>query len=59
MIDTEERTEVSAEPPALPGRWTICAMLFGNVTLNCCVLRMGNLPSWIAFGMIEHYPIWL
>jgi len=34
MIDTEERTEVSAEPPALPGRWTICAMLFVATTIN-------------------------
>ncbi len=34
MIDTEERTEVLAEPPALPGRWTICAMLFVATTIN-------------------------
>jgi MFS transporter, ACS family, hexuronate transporter len=34
MIDTEERMEVSAEPPALPGRWTICAMLFVATTIN-------------------------
>jgi ACS family hexuronate transporter-like MFS transporter len=33
MIDTEERTELS-EPPALAGRWTICAMLFVATTIN-------------------------
>jgi len=34
MIDTEERSESLAEPPALPGRWTICAMLFVATTIN-------------------------
>ena len=33
MIDTEERTQLS-EPAALPGRWTICAMLFVATTIN-------------------------
>jgi len=33
MIDTEQRTEL-AEPPALAGRWTICAMLFVATTIN-------------------------
>src|SRR3954451_22929768 len=33
MIDTEERTELS-DAPALPGRWTICAMLFVATTIN-------------------------
>src|SRR5579863_7030165 len=34
MIEFEEGTEVLAEPPALPGRWTICAMLFVATTIN-------------------------
>src|SRR5580692_10930972 len=34
MIDTEERIESLPEPPALPGRWTICAMLFVATTIN-------------------------
>lgn len=34
MIETDERTELLAEPPALPGRWTICAMLFVATTIN-------------------------
>lgn len=33
-IDTEEHLETLAEPPALPGRWTICAMLFVATTIN-------------------------
>ncbi len=33
MIETE-RTQHVAEPPALPGRWTICAMLFVATTIN-------------------------
>jgi ACS family hexuronate transporter-like MFS transporter len=33
MIDTEERTQL-AEPSALPGRWTVCAMLFVATTIN-------------------------
>ena len=33
MIDTEERTELS-DAPTLPGRWTICAMLFVATTIN-------------------------
>ena len=32
MVGTEE--EVLAEPPALRGRWTICAMLFVATTIN-------------------------
>ena len=34
MIDTEEHIDRLAEPPALPGRWTICAMLFVATTIN-------------------------
>lgn len=33
-IGTEKRTEVVNEPAALPGRWTICAMLFVATTIN-------------------------
>ncbi len=34
MIGTEEHTDALAEPPALKGRWTICAMLFVATTIN-------------------------
>ena len=33
MIDIEDGTEL-AEAPALPGRWTICAMLFVATSIN-------------------------
>jgi ACS family hexuronate transporter-like MFS transporter len=29
-----EQTELLADPPALPGRWTICAMLFVATSIN-------------------------
>lgn len=34
MNEVTERTELLAEPPALPGRWTICAMLFVATSIN-------------------------
>src|SRR5580692_81843 len=34
MIGTEEHLETLADPPALKGRWTICAMLFVATTIN-------------------------
>ncbi len=34
MSSSEERVEVLGEPPALKGRWTICAMLFVATTIN-------------------------
>ncbi len=34
MSDPVDQTELLAEPPALPGRWTICAMLFVATSIN-------------------------
>jgi ACS family hexuronate transporter-like MFS transporter len=34
MIGTDEHAETLADPPALKGRWTICAMLFVATTIN-------------------------
>ncbi|MGA2218325.1 MAG: MFS transporter [Terracidiphilus sp.] len=34
MKELREVTEVFAEPPALPGRWTVCAMLFVATSIN-------------------------
>jgi ACS family hexuronate transporter-like MFS transporter len=33
-MSEDERIESFAEPPALPGRWTVCAMLFVATTIN-------------------------
>jgi len=34
MNETIEKAELLAEPPALPGRWTVCAMLFVATSIN-------------------------
>ena len=34
MSDLKEPTEVFADPPVLPGRWTVCAMLFVATSIN-------------------------
>lgn len=34
MNEVTERAELLAEPVALPGRWTICAMLFVATSIN-------------------------
>jgi MFS transporter, ACS family, hexuronate transporter len=34
MNEIEERPESAAEPPALAGRWTVCAMLFVATSIN-------------------------
>jgi MFS transporter, ACS family, hexuronate transporter len=34
MSDPADQSELLAEPPALPGRWTICAMLFVATSIN-------------------------
>ncbi len=33
-IETETHIDAANDPPALPGRWTICAMLFVATTTN-------------------------
>ena len=34
MIESEQHAEMLSEPPALAGRWTICAMLFVATSIN-------------------------
>ena len=34
MTPTEEKNDSLADPPALKGRWTVCAMLFVATTIN-------------------------
>lgn len=54
MIDIEERTEQLAEPPALPGRWTICAMLFVATTINYIDRQVLSILKPILSGHILH-----
>lgn len=54
MIDTEERTEALAEPPALPGRWTICAMLFVATTINYTDRQVLSILKPVLAGSTIH-----
>lgn len=54
MIDTEERTELLAEPPALPGRWTICAMLFVATSINYMDRQVLSILKPILEGSTLH-----
>ena len=54
MIDTEERAEHMAEPPALPGRWTICAMLFVATTINYMDRQVLSILKPVLAGATLH-----
>jgi ACS family hexuronate transporter-like MFS transporter len=54
MIDSEERTELLAEPPALPGRWTICAMLFVATTINYMDRQVLSILKPVLAGTTLH-----
>lgn len=54
MIDTQERTELLAEPPALPGRWTICAMLFVATSINYMDRQVLSILKPILEGSTLH-----
>jgi ACS family hexuronate transporter-like MFS transporter len=62
MIDIEERTEHLAEPPALPGRWTICAMLFVATTINYMDRQVLSILKPVLAGSTLHlqpfFPGW-
>jgi len=53
MTDTEERIEF-AEPPALSGRWTICAMLFVATTINYMDRQVLSILVPILNGSVLH-----
>ena len=58
MIETEERTEHLAEPPALPGRWTICAMLFVATTINYMDRQvLSILKPYLAGATLQLQPL--
>lgn len=54
MIETEERIEAFAEPPALRGRWTICAMLFAATTINYVDRQVLSILAPILHGTVLH-----
>jgi ACS family hexuronate transporter-like MFS transporter len=54
---TEER-ELLAEPPALPGRWTVCAMLFVATSINYMDRQViALLKPVLAQGSIHLQPL--
>jgi ACS family hexuronate transporter-like MFS transporter len=54
MIETEEPIELLAEPPALPGRWTICAMLFVATSINYMDRQVLSILKPILEGTTLH-----
>ena len=54
MIDTEERSEYAADPPALAGRWTICAMLFVATTINYMDRQVLSILKPVLTGSVLH-----
>jgi MFS transporter, ACS family, hexuronate transporter len=54
MSETEVRTEQSTEPPALDGRWTICAMLFVATTINYMDRQVLSILKPVLSGSILH-----
>ena len=54
MIDTHDHIESLAEPPALPGRWTICAMLFVATTINYMDRQVLSILKPILSGNLLH-----
>src|SRR5947209_9758709 len=51
---TEEDVTTLAEPPALKGRWTICAMLFVATTINYVDRQVLSILKPILHGQILH-----
>src|SRR5690348_16182355 len=54
MIGRDRNTEVLAEPPALPGRWTICTMLFVATTINYVDRQVLSILKPILHGQLIH-----
>ena len=54
MIGTEEQADVLAEPPALQGRWTICAMLFVATTINYMDRQVLSILKPVLAGTTLH-----
>lgn len=61
-IETEKYTDGVDDPPALPGRWTICAMLFVATTINYVDRQVLSILKPALTGHILHlhpfFPGW-
>jgi ACS family hexuronate transporter-like MFS transporter len=62
MAATKEKLEALAEPPALRGRWTICAMLFVATTINYVDRQVLSILKPVLSGQMLHlqpfFPGW-
>jgi ACS family hexuronate transporter-like MFS transporter len=54
MSRVEEKQEQIAEPPALAGRWTICAMLFVATTINYMDRQVLSILKPVLSGATLH-----
>jgi ACS family hexuronate transporter-like MFS transporter len=54
MSETAVRTEPMAEPPAIAGRWTICAMLFVATTINYMDRQVLSILKPVLSGSVLH-----
>ena len=54
MSGVEEKEEQVAEPPALAGRWTICAMLFVATTINYMDRQVLSILKPVLSGATLH-----
>lgn len=54
MTEGTESTELLAEPPALAGRWTICAMLFVATSINYMDRQVLSILKPILAGSTLH-----
>lgn len=52
--EPDEHLEELAEPPALPGRWTICAMLFVATTINYVDRQVLSILKPVLSGSVLH-----
>ncbi len=50
----DEQVELIAEPPALPGRWTICSMLFVATSINYMDRQVLSILKPILEGNVLH-----
>jgi ACS family hexuronate transporter-like MFS transporter len=54
MHDVTEQAELVADPPALPGRWTICAMLFVATSINYMDRQVLSILKPVLQGSVLH-----
>ena len=54
IVEIEDRMEVTADAPALQGRWTICAMLFVATSINYMDRQVLSILKPVLQGSVLH-----